>query len=257
VRNANKKKSAFAATLLVLIAVLLLNFSNPLKSTALFFLKPPLKLLHFISPTRALVRIEDSFLEPQLTNQINTLKQQISGLKEVEAQNERLRQLLEFQKSAKDKLVVASCIARDYSNYRHTVLIDRGISSGIQKGDCVVSPHGLIGRITQVSGSTSRVMLMTDPDFRAACLIQRSRAEGVLFGTTGKLCLMKYVPQEADVKTGDYVVTSGLGGFFKKGILAGEVAKTKEANDGLSLEVYVKPHASLLKLEEVAVILDD
>jgi len=98
---------------------------------------------------------------------------------------------------------------------------------------------------------------MTDADFRAACLIQRSREEGMLFGSAGGPCLMKYLPPEADVAAGDYVVTSGLGGFLKKGILAGEVVDVREADDGLSLQVHVKPHAPLLKLEEVAVVLKE
>ncbi len=242
---------------LILIFFLLPIFSHTIKSKGLDFFRPALKILSFFSPAKVIFRLENMFSpHTKLQNQIKILKAEVARLKEKDYQTQRLEELLGFKNTTTKPSVAAKVIARDYSNYRHTLLIDRGKNSGVKKGNCVVFQFGVVGKVIEVASTTSRVILMTDLDFRATCLIQRSREEGVLCGIMKDFCLIKYLPAEADVVVGDSVVTSGLGTSFPKGLLIGEVSHITESADGISAEVFVRPLAGLGKLEEVLVILE-
>jgi len=255
-----KKKLVVVVFVIPTLVVTLLSFriiSGPIKTAVSFFLKPPLKLISYISPSRVSFYMQSAY-SPYIKwqDEVKRLKAEIASLKEAETENQRLKNLLGFKKSAPRHAVVARVIARDYSNYRHTVVIGRGSKSGIKRRDCVISPFGLAGRVVEVMPGMSRVILLTDFDFRAACLIQRSREEGMLFGTMKGTCRMKYLPPDADVKNGDIVVTSGLGGFYPKGLMVGEVTKIMTSADELSLELYIRPATALKRLEEVLVMVE-
>ena len=83
----------------------------------------------------------------------------------------------------------------------------------------VMTPAGVVGRIVRTSASTSIVLLTIDPNVAITGMVQRTRDEGMVQGTSQGLVLMKYLPPLSSVKTGDTVVTSGLtGGFPPRGV---------------------------------------
>jgi rod shape-determining protein MreC len=113
---------------------------------------------------------------------------------------------------------------------------------------------GLLGRVAETSESTSKIMLVSDPDMGVSGLIQRSRQEGLVCGTLGSHLIMKYLPEEADIKVSDIVVTSGLSQEYPKGLLIGRVIDIGREFSGLSRYAVIEPAVKLSNIEEVLII---
>ena len=120
---------------------------------------------------------------------------------------------------------VASVIGRTTVATQHLVLLDAGSRQGIMPPTVVVDAFGVVGRVTEAHPQTSLAMLITDPDSRIACLIERSREIGLLVGTGASRCRILYLNLDADVQVDDRVVTAGLGGGFPKGLALDRVVR--------------------------------
>lgn len=186
--------------------------------------------------------------------QIQQLKAENAFLKEAFLENQRADELASFRQELGFKSVPAKIIARDPANWRHSVIINRGALNGVKKNMFLVSRQGLVGRISDAGRTAAKALLLTDPDFRVAGICQRSREQMIVTGSARDLCVLKYLPQDADVRPGDIIVTSGLGGFCPNGILIGEVAGVRKSSDGLALQAFLKPSAYLNRLEEALVL---
>ena len=151
--------------------------------------------------------------------------------------------------------VVARVIARDSSNWVSAVVIDKGKKDKIQADMPVITESGLVGKVSEVGVSTSKIILISDPNLNIPSLIQRSREEGIISGTILGACKMRYISLDSDVKIGDKVITSGLGNVFPKGVLIGELSEIKDDPSGLMKLCLVDPSVNLLKIEEVLVII--
>jgi rod shape-determining protein MreC len=135
------------------------------------------------------------------------------------------------------------------------VVIDQGSSSGIAEGMPVVAADGVVGQVVKVASGTSRVLLLTDHSSGIAATIQRSRARGVVKGKGDGLCSLEFVTREEDVKVGDMVITSGIGGVFLKGTPIGEVTMVKRGEYGIFQTVTIRPLVNISHLEEALVVL--
>jgi rod shape-determining protein MreC len=100
----------------------------------------------------------------------------------------------------------------------------------------------------------AKVLLIIDHNSTIAVLIQRSRSRGILEGRTEDLCELKYVTRTGDVKKGDTVISSGLGGFYPKGILVGRVSKVEKRKYGIFQKVMVIPSVDFSRVEEVFIV---
>ena len=183
------------------------------------------------------------------------LLQKVNQLKEVEYENSRLRRLLLFKEKISPFMLPAEVIAKDASVEFKTIRINKGKSNGIKLAMPVVNYEGVVGQIIRVSSKYSDVLVITDPNFAIDSLVQRSRARGVVEGRSGSIGHMKYLNRLDDVKVSDKIVSSGLAGRFPKGILVGEVTKTKRKKYGVTQLVEVRPSVNFGKLEEVFVII--
>jgi rod shape-determining protein MreC len=119
----------------------------------------------------------------------------------------------------------------------------------------VLGSAGVVGQIVRVSANSSRVLLLTDHSSGIASTIQRSRARGVVKGRGEGLCSLEFAIREEDVKVGDQVVTSGIGGIFPKGLPIGEVTMVKRGEYGVFQNITIRPAVDILHLEEVLVVL--
>ncbi|MDD5347764.1 MAG: rod shape-determining protein MreC [Candidatus Omnitrophica bacterium] len=191
----------------------------------------------------------------RLQARIDFLLKTASDRKELELENQRLRRLLGFKQKAGYRVIPAIVIGRDPSNWSSTVIIDRGSSSGVQKGFVCVTFLGLVGRVIETTRTTSTVMLVNDPNVSVSAVVQRSRQEGLVSGSLGGTLLMKYLPRDCDIKVSDAVVTSGLTRVFPKGIPVGTVVTVREESSGLSRYAVIKPAVELSALEEVLVVI--
>lgn len=189
-----------------------------------------------------------------LHDTVDALTCQLSQYNEIEQENVRLRELLNFKKVSSSKLIAAGIIAKDSSNFSDTIVINQGSKQMINSDTVVVAEAGLVGRIYESSSSMSRVILITDPNSRVSAVCSRSRQIGVLFGTSSNLCELRYLPLTTDILVGDEIVTSGFSDIYPKGILIGKVLKIVKEPRGLSLLAIVAPAVNFASLEEVLCI---
>jgi len=180
-------------------------------------------------------------------------------LSEVAAENALLREQLQYKldNPSLDILsagVIGRVVGRDPSNLLSYLIIDRGSRDGLVKGMPVVTPRGLVGRVTDVGERWAKVLLIIDASSSVNALVQRSRATGVLQGRLGANPVMRYIAQGEDVQVGDIVLTSGLGGNFPKGQVIGQVVAVHQRDIELFQEAEVRPSVDFNRLEMVIVI---
>jgi rod shape-determining protein MreC len=119
----------------------------------------------------------------------------------------------------------------------------------------VLSDASLIGRIIETGPHVSKALLVTDPNSRVGGLIQRTRDQGILYGTFSGECRMKYLSLDAKLEPGDVVESAGYGGLFPKGLLIGTVQKVWKEPGQIYQVASVKPLQDLARIEEVACVL--
>jgi len=184
----------------------------------------------------------------KLGNEKNELIERISRQK-------RLAGLMAYQEDRKKDSLVASVIGRDATQWSKVVVIDKGSRHGLKKYLAVVTNSGVIGQIIFAGPNTSKVLLTIDSRSAVDSIFQDSRVSGVVVGTGKKQCQIKYVPNNAKIKVGDRVLSSGLGGIFPKGLFIGTVFQVVKKKQGLFQEITLTPGSDLSKLEEVLVLL--
>src|SRR4029453_1862597 len=148
------------------------------------------------------------------------------GLRDAENEVNRLRHALNYRERSVFKLIAAEIVARDSSTWWRTVTINRGKRDGIEIDMPVATDEGLIGKITSVSDSVSVVLLISDENCGVAAKVGGSREQGIGFGervTTGLTpsLNLNFLSKQADLKPGQKVYTSGVGGVFPSGLLIG------------------------------------
>ncbi|KAB0669510.1 rod shape-determining protein MreC [Oryzomonas sagensis] len=191
-----------------------------------------------------------------LIQEVKLLNSRLIAAEEMVLANKRLSQLLDVKNSIKAPTLAASVIGEDLSPWFGTLVIDRGSSSGITEGMAVVAADGIVGQIVKVAPSSSRVLLLTDHSSGIAATIQRSRARGVVKGKGDGLCQLEFATRGEDVKVGDMVVSSGIGGVFLKGLPIGEVTMVKRGEYGIFQTITIRPTVNITHLEDVLVVVN-
>jgi rod shape-determining protein MreC len=179
------------------------------------------------------------------------------GLRDVEHEVNRLRHALNYRERSVFKLIAAEIIARDSSTWWRTVTINRGKRDGVETDMPVVTDIGLVGKTTSVSDTISVVLMISDENCRVAASIEGCREQGIVSGerlTTGMTPLLNlnFLSKQADLKPGQKVYTSGVGGVFPSGLLIG-VVKTFRVRE-LDGQAQVTPAVDLSHLEDVFVV---
>ncbi|WP_346355912.1 rod shape-determining protein MreC [Azotosporobacter soli] len=188
------------------------------------------------------------------------LRQEVLERSEVEAENIRLRSMLEYKRSAPQfDMVIAAIIARDPGTWTQSIIINKGSADGIAKDMPVVTAQGLVGNVVSVHNSTARIQLMLDPRSAVGAIVQRpeSRVAAIVEGNGNDPFQPKMVniPRDADIIKGDRIVTSGYGGIYPKGLLVGEVKDVVNNEGGLLKLAVIHPAVNFNQLEEVSVII--
>jgi rod shape-determining protein MreC len=191
-----------------------------------------------------------------LRQQIEDLTAEIANLKEAQFTAADLTELAEVEESRPDdQFLVTRVIARDPSNLKERLAIDRGSSDGVTAGMVVVSEGGsLVGVVSKVLDDFAWVTLITDPNSNVNAMVLESRAQGVVTGSLHDGLSLDLIPRDAEVEPGDTVATSGLGGNFPQALLIGQVAAVRGEPQDMFKKAEVKPAASLSRLENVLVL---
>ena len=196
----------------------------------------------------------------QLTELVNELAVENVRLKELEAENEILRRLMDFADSSlghefKATAVRARVVGWEPGNLFQHILISAGAEEGLDIGMPVVTERGLVGRIEDIYPKAARVRLLIDTDSSVNALVQRTRATGIVKGRPGKQLVMDYLPQEEDVvAVGDIVLTSGLGGGYPRQLVIGQVVEVTEKDYEMFQQAVLRPTVDFDRLEIVLVI---
>lgn len=169
------------------------------------------------------------------------------------AENVRLRDLLGLAERHPYELIAARVVGRSLDRLGGSLAIDKGEADGVHPDRAVLTPEGLVGRVERTTAHGARVLTLLHRDCAVAARVERSRVDGVVrweFGERPTLNLL-YVSSQEDVKVGDRIQTSGLGGIFPAGIRIGTVTRIGLEDDGLMKEISVRPAVNFRTLEEL------
>lgn len=170
------------------------------------------------------------------------------------ALNARLRKLLEFKESSGLPTVTGQIVGKDPSLWFRSVIIDRGLSDGVDKGMPAVTGEGIVGQVYAASSNYAKVLLAIAPSSAIDVLLQDSRVRGILKGTGGSTFKLEYILKTVQVEQGDHVVTAGYGGMFPPGLPVGIVSEVRKNRRGMFLEIDVVPAVDFSTLENLLVI---
>lgn len=182
---------------------------------------------------------------------LNELKyhEQAMQLDIIKQENERLRLLLASPLRSEVKKMVAEILSVDSDPYSHQVVINRGAGDGVYEGQPVIDALGIVGQILHVGQTTSRVILITDISHAVPVRVKRNGLR-LLAAGTGQIDRLNhnFVPQSADIKIGDILVTSGLGGKYPEGYPVSAVSFVSQDEAREFVRVYSTPIAQIDRL---------
>ena len=189
----------------------------------------------------------------------SSLRSEIFRLSEVERENERMRQILRFAATSpglelRGAQVVARVIGQESTNFLDYIEVDLGAAQGIAIGMPVLTEQGLVGRISEVTNVTAKVLLITDPNSGVNAILQSSRLNGVVEGAADGTLLMDLIPQGPDFSVGEVVLTSGLGQRFPAGIPIGQVIERRQRDIDIFQQAVVQPEIDFSRLDLVAIV---
>jgi rod shape-determining protein MreC len=189
-----------------------------------------------------------------LRGRVRQLEQDTAHLAETEAENARLRTLLDFRRTLGGTLLTTRVIGHDAAGLSRTLVVDQGSAAGIAKGAAVLAPEGIVGQVFQVSPHAARVLLVSDHNSGVDAVVQRTRGRGIVEGTADGRCGLKFVKRTEDLQVGDLVVSSGLDGIFPRGLPIGRIQAVDKQGQGLFQYAQIDPAVDVERLEEVLVM---
>lgn len=191
----------------------------------------------------------------ELQDEVTRLQMEQVRLKQDADQARRLQVLLEFKERFISRTVAAQVIGTSGTEQSRIIIIDKGSHDGIKADMAVITPDGIVGKIKDVFPLSAQVLLINDHDSGAGVILERSRLQGIVKGTSlGELQINDIMADEK-IEAGDHVITSGGDRIYPKGFSVGTVinASPDRDNDPF-LVIKIKPAADLRRLEEVMVV---
>lgn len=173
----------------------------------------------------------------------------------LEAENLRLRELLESSFKAGDRVLIAELLSVDLDPYQHKVLLNKGERHSVYVGQPLLDAHGVMGQIVEITPLTATAMLITDPAHALPVQVNRNGLRSIVVGT-GSLAELSlpHIPNNADIRTGDLLVTSGLGGRFPPGYPVAEITDVTLDPGQNFAKVSARPLSHLDRSREVLLV---
>jgi rod shape-determining protein MreC len=271
-RAARRRWIAFLV--LLVVSVILMGFSsNPavrdLQNGVSFAFRPIQGALDSLARTVSSVVTTVSEIDrltvdnAALRAENERLTAENARLEEIRRENESLTALLQLRAGLDFATVATTVIARESSEFRRLVVLDKGTDDGIAVGDVVVAAGGaLAGRVTEVGPDSAKVVLLTDSSSTVIGQLTTNAATGQVVGQMGGVLIMRQIDSGETVAPGDEVVTagielgSGLRSPYPKGLLVGQVVDVKRDANDVVQTAFLQPAANLDKLEFLLVITD-
>ena len=179
----------------------------------------------------------------------------LQRLTALESENARLRALLEARNRVRDEVRVAEIIANDANAYEHNLVIGIGSRDGVYDGQALVDADGVVGQVIETGVMTAKAILISDPDHAVPVVVNRNGLRTIAFGT-GEFDRLElpFLPNNADIRAGDLLVTSGLGGAFPSGYPVAVVDFVTRMPQEPFADVTATPAAALDQIREVMLI---
>jgi len=191
----------------------------------------------------------------ELRQQQLLMRSRLEKLADLEAENRRLRQLLDSSVKVGERVLIAELMAVDLAPFSRRIVLNKGSQSGVMTGQSLIDANGIMGQIVHTGPFSSTALLITDPSHALPVQLNRTGLRSVAMGTgTGDRLELAHIPNNADVRVGDLLVTSGLGGRFPPGYPVGRVSSVQRDSSRPFAKVLVKPSARLERNREVLLV---
>ena len=189
----------------------------------------------------------------RLKVRVAELQTRLQLYEETRAESRRLRALLGLSQSYAVETVAAEVVSKAGAFPFLAVRVNRGRQAQVATGMPVIGAAGVVGRVLRVGYNFADVQLLIDSGFYIDILVQRTRVRGMLHGNL-RNCVLQ-MPQEAELRIGDTIVTSGLAGSFPKGVPVGRVVRISYEANRVAQQITVEPWSDYRQLEEVSILL--
>lgn len=190
----------------------------------------------------------------ELRAQNEELTAQVAELSEAQETATRLEGLLDLRSTYNLQSTAARIIGMSSDAWSRTVTIDKGSLDGLAINMPVTNSAGVIGQIIEVSPNTATVRLANDEQSGISAMVQSTRAQGMLEGQPDGTLRLEYISVDSDVREGDIIVTSGIGGVYPKGLPLGTITSVERASNAVYYTIVVRSAVSTENNEEVLVI---
>lgn len=263
--NKKKKNSNFLKILLIIAIISLLSFF-PVKQgihkilfttfnkTGIVLSNNGRKVKKFFSFAIHISKIKSQ--NENLISQLSSLEVDKSKINELEHENSLLKKELGYkEQNPESKLLSAKIIGREPTNFLDSIIVDKGEKDGVKANMAVISGGVLVGQVKNALDHQSEVTLITSKNSIILAMLQGSRSKGILKGGISGIVL-ENITQDVNFEQGEYVVTSGLDGQLKSGILIGKTGGIQSASSDLYKNITVEPIADLSRLELVFIMIE-
>lgn len=195
----------------------------------------------------------------ELREQVRSLTEQLVDFNTYQTENEHYKDYLGIKEQNPDFVFEpATLIARDSNERFYAFTINKGSVNGIKEKDTVITSDGLVGYVSRVDATSSKVVTILDTAVSIGAYDSQTRASGMVEGditlATQNLTRLNYLQKDSSIAVGDVVVTSGLSGLFPEGIVVGSVFEVRASSDGVGSYAVIKPAADIRDVRDVFVI---
>lgn len=203
-----------------------------------------------LSTQQALLEENQALLDQQLQNRVSLQKLDI-----LEKENSRLRQLLSATPKVKEKVLIAEIMTVDTNPYRQMIVLNKSATHGVYTGQPIIDAEGIMGQVKYVNSLSSTAILITDASHALPVQINRTGLRSIAFGT-GKsgMLELRHIPHYADLRIGDKLITSGLGGKFPPNYPVATITKIERPPGEAFAVVQAEPLALLDRSREVLLV---
>ena len=214
----------------------------------------PIRLFYWadetLSTQQALLEKNREYEARHLENRV-----QLQKLDIIEKENERLRKLLGAIPKTTERLLISEIINVDLDPYKQLILLNKGSSSDVYQGQPIIDAQGVMGQVVHVGPMSSTAVLITDASHAIPVQLNRTGLRAIAFGS-GKIdqLNLRHLPHNVDIKEGDLLITSGLGGVFPPNFPVAVISKVERPAGEPFATIEAKPHALLDKSREVLLV---
>jgi rod shape-determining protein MreC len=245
---------ALALCLLALGAILTDSRSQalaPVRNGLTWVLQPLLwvaGLPNAVAGTAEHLQTRQSLLEENAILRENQLllQSQLQKIEALEMENARLRELLASASQLEERVLIAEVLSASQDPYRQQIVLNKGAREGVYKGQALVDAQGVLGQVVSVNPSSAVALLLTDPNHGIPVEINRTGLQTIALGRgDGQSLSLPYLPGTADVRVGDLLVSSPLGGRFPAGYPVGTITELRHDAGEHFMEALATPAAQL------------